>query len=117
MSRAATSTGRLHIGQPVDIQVDAYPGKVFRGRVSGFSPGTGVAMALLPPQNATGNFVKIVQRLPVRIDLVDGNPPETPLFVGLSAVPRVRIHDQPEGPNAGQRLRGNSPVAGTLRVP
>ena len=100
----------IRIGQPVDITLDAYPGKVFRGRVSGFSPATGVAMALLPPQNATGNFVKIVQRLPVRVDLVGGNPPETPLFIGLSAEPRVFIFEKPEGPNAGQRLRGNFPV-------
>ena len=100
----------LRIGQPVDVSVDAYPGKLFRGRVSGFSPGTGASMALLPAQNATGNFVKIVQRLPVRVDLVDGNPPETPLFVGLSATPRVRIHETPTGPNAGQRLRGQFPA-------
>ncbi|MBX6313176.1 MAG: HlyD family secretion protein [Isosphaeraceae bacterium] len=100
----------IRIGHPVDITIDAYPGKVFRGRVSGFSPGTGAAMALLPPQNATGNFVKIVQRLPVRVDLVGANPPDTPLFIGLSAVPYVRIYDPPTGPYAGQRLRGSFPT-------
>jgi membrane fusion protein (multidrug efflux system) len=94
------------IGQPVDLYVDAYPGKVFKGRVQGFSPGTGSSLALLPAQNATGNFVKIVQRLPVRIDLLDGNPHETPLFVGLSVVPYIKIKERPEGPNAGRRLRG-----------
>jgi membrane fusion protein (multidrug efflux system) len=98
------------IGQPVDIYVDAYPGKVFKGRVQGFSPGTGSSLALLPAQNATGNFVKIVQRLPVRIDLLDGNPPETPLFVGLSVIPYIKIRERPEGPNAGQRLRGLIPA-------
>jgi len=107
----------IRIGQPVDLTLDAYPGKHFRGRVSGFSPGTGATMALLPPQNATGNFVKIVQRLPVRVDLVGGNPPDTPLFAGLSAAPRVRIYDRPEGPGAGQRLRGNFPRVETRRAP
>jgi membrane fusion protein (multidrug efflux system) len=105
-----TQLESLRIGQPVEIHVDAYPHKVFAGRVSGFSPGTGTTMALLPPQNATGNFVKIVQRLPVRVDLVGGNPPDTPLFIGLSAVPRVRVFDTPSGPNAGQRLRGSFPT-------
>jgi membrane fusion protein (multidrug efflux system) len=102
----------IRIGQPVDVRVDAYPGKVFRGRVTGFSPGTGAATALLPPQNATGNFVKIVQRLPVRIDLIDGNPPDAPLFAGLSVVPRIFIREKPEGPHAGQRLRGPIPTGG-----
>jgi membrane fusion protein (multidrug efflux system) len=100
-----TQLDPIRIGQPVDFSLDAYPGKAFRGRVSGFSPGTGQSLALLPAQNATGNFVKIVQRLPVRIDLIGENPQDTPLFIGLSVVPYVRINDPPEGPNAGQRLR------------
>jgi membrane fusion protein (multidrug efflux system) len=109
-STQTSSDERIAIGQPVDLYVDAYPGKVFKGRVQGFSPGTGSTLALLPPQNATGNFVKIVQRLPVRIDLLDGNPPETPLFVGLSVVPYIKFKERPEGPNAGQRLRGIFPT-------
>jgi membrane fusion protein, multidrug efflux system len=100
----------IRIGQPVEVRVDAYPAKIFRGRVTGFSPGTGAATALLPAQNATGNFVKIVQRLPVRVDLIGGNPPDTPLFAGLSAQPRIFIHEKPEGPHAGQRLRVTSPL-------
>lgn len=112
-----TQLESIRIGQPVDIEVDAYPGKIFHGRVSGFSPGTGAATALLPAQNATGNFVKVVQRLTVRVDLVGGNPPDTPLFIGLSAVPRVRIYESPEGPNAGQRLRGNFPTVPANRAP
>jgi membrane fusion protein (multidrug efflux system) len=74
-------------------------------------------MALLPPQNATGDFVKIVQRLPVRVDLVDGHPPDTPLFIGLSAEPRIWIHEKPEGPNDGQRLRSNFPAVTTKPAP
>ena len=65
---------------------------IYRGRISGFSAGTGAATALLPPENATGNFVKVVQRLPVRIDLVDGIPADAPLFVGLSVEPLVEVH-------------------------
>ena len=102
----------IRIGHPVDLRVDAYPGKVFQARVTGFNPGTGSSLALLPPQNATGNFVKIVQRLPVRVELVGGNPKDTPLFVGLSCVPYIKVNDKPEGPNAGQRLRGNFPKVG-----
>ena len=94
----------MKIGDPVDVEVDAYPDRVFKGRVSGFSPGTGLSESLLPPQNATGNYVKVTQRLPIRIDLVEPNPPETPLFIGLSVVPKVRFKERPTGPGAGQRL-------------
>jgi membrane fusion protein (multidrug efflux system) len=107
----------IRIGHPVDFRADAYPGKVFHGRVSGFSPGTGSSTALFPAQNATGNFVKIVQRLPVRIDLIGGNPPDTPLFVGLSVEPYVRVYEKPTGPHAGQRLRGNFPSVPPDRPP
>jgi membrane fusion protein (multidrug efflux system) len=67
--------------------------------------GTGSTLALLPPENATGNFVKVVQRLPVRIELLDYDPEETPLFIGLSVVPHVRINEAPAGPHAGQVLQ------------
>ncbi|HEX5328084.1 MAG TPA: hypothetical protein VFW75_15565, partial [Acetobacteraceae bacterium] len=90
---------------PVDLYVDAYPERVFRGRVAGFSPATGAAAALLPPENATGNYIKVVQRLPVRIELAEPNPRQTPLFVGLSVVPAVRFKEPPTGPGAGERLR------------
>ncbi len=95
----------LRIGMPVDLYVDAYPERVFRGRVAGFSPATGAAAALLPPENATGNYIKVVQRLPVRIELAEPNPRQTPLFVGLSVVPAVRFKEPPTGPGAGERLR------------
>lgn len=93
------------IGMPVDLHVDAYPKRIFKGRVAGFSPGTGLSESLLPPENATGNYVKVTQRLPVRIELVESNPKDTPLFVGLSVVPYVRFEEKPTGPEAGQRLR------------
>jgi membrane fusion protein, multidrug efflux system len=101
-----TQIDKLRIGLPVDIHVDAYPNHVFHGRIAGFSPGTGASLSLLPPQNATGNFVKIVQRLPVRIELTDPPSTEAPLFVGLSVSPEVNFKATPTGPDAGQRLLG-----------
>jgi membrane fusion protein (multidrug efflux system) len=96
----------LRIGQRVELEVDMYGSKQkFEGRVSGFTMGTGSTLALLPAQNATGNFVKVVQRLPVRIDVVNLNPEKAPLFVGLSIEPRVDISSAPTGPNAGQFLQ------------
>jgi membrane fusion protein (multidrug efflux system) len=62
-------------------------------------------LALLPPENATGNFIKVVQRLPVRIDLVDYNADQTPLFIGTSVVPDVYINKPPTGPDAGKFLQ------------
>jgi membrane fusion protein (multidrug efflux system) len=102
-----TQLADLRVGQPVDLYADAYPGKVFHGRVAGFSAGTGAVISLLPPENATGNFVKVVQRLPVRID-VDAQSAEEmrqyPLFAGLSVEPEVDIKAQPSGSDAGMRL-------------
>jgi membrane fusion protein (multidrug efflux system) len=100
----------LRIGLPVDLHVDMYGGRyVFKGRISGFTEGTGSTLALLPPENATGNFVKVVQRLPVRIDLVEYDADRTPLFIGTSVVPYVYINKPPTGPNAGQFLQAYVP--------
>jgi len=96
----------LRIGQHVDLDVDMYGGKrKFNGRISGFTFGTGSTLALLPAQNATGNFVKVVQRLPVRIDLLNYDPEKSPLFVGLSVTPTVDLKSAPTGPNAGEFLQ------------
>jgi membrane fusion protein (multidrug efflux system) len=101
-----TQLARLRIGQPVDIEVDMYGGQQrFRGRISGFTMGTGSTLALLPAENATGNFVKVVQRLPVRIDLQGYDPETAPLFVGLSVTPYVHINETPTGPDAGKYLQ------------
>jgi membrane fusion protein (multidrug efflux system) len=67
--------------------------------------GTGQTLALLPPQNATGNFVKIVQRLPVRIELDDYDPEQDTLFAGLSVTPYVFVRETPRGRGAGKRLQ------------
>jgi membrane fusion protein (multidrug efflux system) len=86
----------LRIGQRAELKVDMYGGKQkFEGRISGFTMGTGSTLALLPAQNATGNFVKVVQRLPVRIDIVNYDPDKLPLFVGLSVEPSVDLKSTP----------------------
>jgi membrane fusion protein (multidrug efflux system) len=101
-----TQLRNLRIGQRVAVEADMYGGKrMFEGRVSGFTMGTGSTLALLPAQNATGNFVKVVQRLPVRIDLVDYDPDKVPLFVGLSVTPAVDLWSKPSGANAGKFLQ------------
>jgi membrane fusion protein (multidrug efflux system) len=101
-----TQLKSIRIGQSADLDVDMYGSRHhFKGRVSGFTFGTGSTLALLPAENATGNFVKVVQRLPVRIDLVDYNPDEMPLFVGLSVTPTVDISTPPSGPDAGKILQ------------
>ena len=100
----------LRIGQAADLYVDMYGGRrVFPGRISGFTMGTGSTLALLPPQNATGNFVKVVQRLPVRIELQHYDPDKDPLFIGLSVVPYVYINRPATGPDAGKRLQASVP--------
>jgi len=86
-----TQLTHLRPGQPVEIRIDTYPGKKFRGRVDSIQRGTGASFSLLPPENATGNFVKVVQRVPVKI--VFEKPPEKkyPLAVGMSVVPEVKV--------------------------
>jgi membrane fusion protein, multidrug efflux system len=105
----------LRIGQPVDLYVDMYEDRhVFKGRVSGFTMGTGSTLALLPPENATGNFIKVVQRLPVRIDLEGYDPNDNTLFIGTSVVPYVYINKPPTGPNAGKYLQADVPSSRTV---
>lgn len=96
----------LRIGQAVDLYVDMYGDKqVFSGRISGFTMGTGSTLALLPPQNATGNYIKIVQRLPVRIELEGYDPDKKPLFIGTSVEPYVYLNKPLSGPDAGKFLQ------------
>lgn len=78
-----TQMAHMQPGQPVDLTVDAYPGEHWHGQVESISRSTGAEFAMLPPQNATGNWVKIVQRLPVRIN-VDEEHPELTLRAGMS---------------------------------
>jgi membrane fusion protein (multidrug efflux system) len=76
-------------GQPVDITIDAYPGKTFKGHLDSVQSGSGTAFSLLPAENATGNYVKIVQRVPVKI--VFDKPPDVLLGPGMSVVPTVKV--------------------------
>ena len=106
-----TQLADLRIGQRVRCEVDMYGSRrEYEGRITGFTMGTGQTLALLPPQNATGNFVKIVQRLPVRVELTDYDPDKAPLFVGLSVVPYVYYKEPPTGPHAGDVLQPLYPL-------
>jgi membrane fusion protein (multidrug efflux system) len=85
----------LRIGQPVRVEADMYGSRVrYRGRVLGVTAGTGSALAVLPAQNATGNWIKIVQRLPVRIGLDPQELERNPLFLGLSTTVKVDVRDR-----------------------
>jgi membrane fusion protein (multidrug efflux system) len=86
-----TALKRLHLGQPAEIEADAYPGEVFEAVVAGISPATGAQFALIPPDNATGNFNKVVQWVPVRLTLKPGTDPQQKLRSGLSVRVTVEI--------------------------
>jgi membrane fusion protein (multidrug efflux system) len=80
---------RMRPGQPVSVVADALPGKTFRGHVASLAPGTGAIFSIIPPENATGNFTKIVQRVPVRIALYDADAQLGDLRPGLSTTVSV----------------------------
>lgn len=86
-----TQLAEMHPGQSVDIEIDAIPGIVFHGKVDSFQAGTGSIFSVLPAENATGNYVKIVQRLPVKIVFDDPQVKDHALAPGMSVVPTVRI--------------------------
>lgn len=96
----------VRIGQPAEITADIYPGHRFHGQVVGIRAGTGAAFSLLPPENATGNWIKVVQRVPVKIHLDEPPDPDYPLRVGLSLEVTVHTADQ-----SGPRLVGDSKTA------
>ena len=83
----------VRVGQEADIEADIYPGHIYRGRVDSISMGTGSAFSLLPPENATGNWVKVVQRVPVKIVLDEEPPTDKPLRLGLSVEVAINIGD------------------------
>jgi len=86
-----TALDHIRPGQSATITVDAYPGVVFHGHVDSIQSGTGAQFSLLPPENATGNYVKIVQRVPVKILLDDPPDPEHLLAPGMSVIPEVEL--------------------------
>jgi membrane fusion protein (multidrug efflux system) len=89
-----TQLDAMRPGQPVTLSVDAYPERAIHGHVDSVQPGSGTAFSLLPAQNATGNYVKIVQRVPVKI-IMDNPPADVSLGPGMSVVPSVRINPSP----------------------
>lgn len=86
-----TQLKNMRPGQTVDVEVDSYGGREYRGRVQSISPATGARFSLLPPENATGNYVKVVQRVPVKIVFEEGQDPNHLLRPGMSVVPTVHI--------------------------
>lgn len=78
-------------GQKVEFKADAYPGKKFSGHVDSIMAGTGAAFSLLPPENATGNYVKVVQRVPVKITIDTNSDPDNTLRVGMSIIPSIMV--------------------------
>ena len=83
--------GRMVAGQAVDLSVDAYPDKVFKGHVDSIQAGTGARFSLIPPENATGNYIKVVQRVPVKIVFDEPPDPKHLLAPGMSVVPEVAV--------------------------
>jgi len=101
---------RMRIGQPVKITTDIYGGKVvYHGKVAGLGAGSGSAFSILPPQNASGNWIKIVQRVPVRIALDPADIKDNPLRIGLSVTATVDVRDQ-SGPRTA-----DSATVGVMR--
>lgn len=103
-----TELTRMRPGQPVDIRIDAYPDRVFLGHVESIQRGTGARFSLLPPENATGNYVKVVQRVPVKIVFDEPPDADLALALGMSVVPTVHVGADPEGaavPSAGPTVR------------
>ena len=86
-----TQLARVKPGQKVKIKADTYPSKEFYGRVNSIMAGTGSVFTLLPPENATGNYVKVVQRIPVKIELDQGSDPDHLLRIGMSVVPTILV--------------------------
>jgi membrane fusion protein, multidrug efflux system len=86
-----TQLAKMHPGQKAEIEVDAYPGVTFHGRVESLAAATGARFSLLPPDNATGNFTKVVQRVPVKIVFTDPPDPKRPLRVGMNVNVTVNL--------------------------
>lgn len=99
-----TQLTHVRVGQPVEIRADIYPDHIYHGQVDSLSGGTGAAFSLLPPENATGNWVKVVQRLPVKITLTEPPPPDLPLRVGLSVEASIDISSR-GGPRLSSLLQ------------
>jgi len=91
-----TELNDIRIGQKVNVSIDAYPNKTFRGKVESIAGATGAKYALLPPENATGNFVKVVQRVPVKIVFTEKPNPKYPLRLGLNVTASIDLTQKSE---------------------
>jgi membrane fusion protein (multidrug efflux system) len=106
-----TQLTRMRPGQIAEVSVDAYPDRTLQGRVESFAPGSGAQFSLLPPDNATGNFTKIVQRVPVRIALPADNTLDGLLRPGLSVTVTVDTRQTGSaGIGAGQAAAASNPA-------
>jgi membrane fusion protein (multidrug efflux system) len=96
-----TQLAKMQPGQPATVKVDTYGGRKWQGHVTSIGGATGAKYSLLPPENATGNYVKVVQRIPVRIDFDGADKPdfnnEGLLRPGMSVVPDVKVSAHPQG--------------------
>jgi membrane fusion protein (multidrug efflux system) len=101
-----TQLTRVKPGQPVEITIDSFPRQVLRGKVARISPASGAQFALLPPDNATGNFTKVVQRIPLRIEFDKGQPLLDSLLPGMSAETRIDTEGSVAPSNAGAHTTG-----------
>ncbi len=94
-----TELTHVYLGQPATVKIDTYPGVEFKGRVGSIMAGTGSAFSLLPPENATGNWVKVVQRIPVKVTLLPPFPDNRPLRIGMSTTVTIDTRE-----HSGRRL-------------
>ena len=102
----------VHEGQAVEIAVDMFPGQLVRGHVDSIAPASGQEFALLPPDNATGNFTKVVQRIPVKIALDDSSNAPIALRPGMSVIPIIETRN----PASIRQARGTSEASGASKI-
>ena len=107
---------QMRPGQPVTLHIDAYPEHAIHGHVASVQPGSGTAFSLLPAENATGNYVKIVQRVPVKI-VLDNPPTDVALGPGMSVEPSVRVDPKPVASRAPGERAVSAAVAGAGASP
>jgi membrane fusion protein, multidrug efflux system len=104
-----TQLTNMRVGQAATVTVDTFPGVTLQGRVVSYSPATGSQFSLLPPDNATGNFTKVVQRIPVKIELDQPNPLSDKLRPGMSVYAAVDTASTPVPPDTPTGVSGGTP--------
>jgi membrane fusion protein (multidrug efflux system) len=111
-----TQLTHVQAGQAVDIEVDMFPGQIVHGRVDSIAPASGQEFALLPPDNATGNFTKVVQRIPVKIALDAAHGPAIPLRPGMSVIPTIATRSTAPAANAAAAPKAKLVSGGSCHV-